>query len=127
MTLFVKNIADHFGPGVKKHGVAEGRWPVWHSEPRAFTGNETADKKQRKGCASEDYGESMRPNTRVRPRLRGTSTNGHGLALMGPSRGSSTELLILRQPIFLHFRRAVFIGPAVHHRMTIEVSVGQGR
>src|SRR5262244_137334 len=107
MTVFVKNIADHFGPGVKKHVVAEGRRPVRHSEPGAFTGDETADKKQRKRCASENYGESMRPNTRVPPRLRGTSTNGHGLALMGASRGSSTAFLVLRQPIFLHFRRAV--------------------
>jgi len=43
--VFVKNIADHFGPGVKKHVVAEGRRPVRHSEASAFTGHETADKK----------------------------------------------------------------------------------
>src|SRR5262245_24363324 len=127
MTVFVKNIADHFGPWVKKHVVAEGRGPIRHSEAGAFTGDETADEKQRKSCASEKYGESMRPNTRVRPRLRGTGTNIHGLALMGSSRSSSTELFILRQPIFFHFRRAIFIGPAVHHRLNLEVPVGRGR
>src|ERR1044072_3360301 len=125
MTVLVKNIAGHFRPGVKKHVVAEGRRPVRHSEARALTGDETADKKQRKGCASENYGESMRPNTCVRPRSRGTGANRHGLTLMGASRGSSAELLILRQPIFFHFRRAVFIGPAVHHRLNLEVSMGR--
>src|SRR5215475_3112009 len=126
MTVFVKNIADHFGPGVKKHVVAEGRRPVRHSEARAFTCDEAANKKQRKSCASENYGESMRPNTRVRPRSRGTGANRHGLALMGARRSSSAELPILRQPIFLHLRRAVFIGPAVHHWLNLEVPVGRG-
>src|SRR5215475_303857 len=126
MTVFVKNIADHFGPGVKKHVVAEGRRPVRHSEARAFTGDEAANKKQRQSCTSENYGESMRPNTRVRPRLRGTGANRHGLALMGASRSSRTELFVLRQPIFLHFWRAVFIGPAIHHRLSLKVSVWRG-
>src|SRR5262249_14268726 len=125
MTVFVKNIADHFGPGVKKHVVTEGRRPVRRGELSSFTGDATTEKKQRNGCTTKIYGESMGPNTRVHPRLRGTSTNGHGLALMGAGRGSGAELLVLRQPIFLHFRRAVFIGPAVHHRLDLEVPVGR--
>src|SRR5262245_7747998 len=126
MTVFVKNIAGHFGPGVKKHVVAESRRPVRYSEARAFTCDEATDKKQRKSGASENDGESMGPITRVPPTLHGSSTNRHGLALMGANRGSSTELLILRQPIFLHFRRAVFIGPAIHHRLDLEVPMGRG-
>src|SRR5262245_44823834 len=121
MAVLVKNIADHFGPWVKEHMVAEGRRPVRYSKARAFTGDEAADKKQRKSGASESYGESMGPNTRVPPTLRGPDANKPGLALMGASRGSGTELLVLRQPILLHFRRAVFIGPAVHHGLDLEV------
>ena len=61
MAVFVKNIADHFGPWVKEHVVPKGRRPVRYGEAGTFTGDESADKKQRKSRAGEDYGESMRP------------------------------------------------------------------
>src|SRR6266850_4292572 len=123
MAVFVKNIADHFRPWVKEHVVAEGRRPVRYGKTRAFAGDQTADKEQWERRAGEDYGESMGPNARLPRTCRGTSTNKHRRALMGSSRGSSTELLILRQPILFHFRRAVFIGAAVHHGLDLEVPV----
>ena len=65
MAVFVKNIADHFGPWVKEHVVPEGRRPVGHGKARALAGDEAADKKQRKRRTGEDDGESMGPNARV--------------------------------------------------------------
>src|SRR4030095_10542463 len=106
MAVLVKNIADHFGPWVKEHMVAEGRRPVRYSKARAFSGNSAAEKTKRKRGTSENYGESMGPNTRVPPTLRGPDANKHGLALMGASRGSRAELLVVRQPIPPHSMRA---------------------
>ena len=61
MTMFVKNIADHLRPGVKKHVVAEGRRPVGYGQTGAQTGDQTTDKQQRERRAGEDDRESMGP------------------------------------------------------------------
>src|SRR5882724_7268660 len=123
MAVFVKNIADHFGPWIEEHVVPKGRRPVGYGKSRTFAGDEAADKEQRKGRAGKNNSESMGPNARVRRTLRGTGANRHGHPLMGSSRDSSTELLILRQPILLHFRRTVFIRTAVQHGLDLEVPV----
>src|ERR1700752_2155533 len=128
MTALVKNIADHFGPRVKEHVVAEGGRPVGYGKTCAFAGNEAADEKQRKSGAGKADGESMRPNTRILRALVRTADERHERALVGSSRGAGgTELLVLRQPVFLHFRRAVLGGPAVHHRLSLEIPVRRRR
>ena len=42
---------------------------------------------------------------------------------MGASRGAGAEWLVLRQPVFFHFRRAIFIRAAVHYGLNLEVTV----
>jgi hypothetical protein len=61
MAVFVKNIADHFGPWVQEHVVPEGVRPIGHGKARALAGDEAADEKQRKGRAGKDNSESMGP------------------------------------------------------------------
>src|SRR5581483_10934810 len=44
-------------------------------------------------------------------------------ALMGARRGGGAEVSILRQPVFFHFGRAVFVGAAIDRRLHFEVAV----
>ena len=46
---------------------------------------------------------------------------------MGSRRGPGTELLILRQPVFFHFRRTIFVWPPVNHRLGLKVPVRRRR
>src|ERR687896_255508 len=49
------------------------------------------------------------------------------LSLMSSRRGAGADRLVLRQPIFFRFRRAVFIGAAVDHRLSLEITMGRRR
>src|SRR5205809_7331890 len=99
MAMFVENVADHFGPRVKKHVVPEGRRPVGDRKARPFAGDETADKTQRKRRAGQNDSETMGPNAHIPRILHGTAGARHETTLMSSARGSGSELLVLRQPV----------------------------
>ena len=126
MAVFVKNIADHFGPWVKEHVVPEGVWPIANGKARAFAGDEAADEKQRKSSTGEDDGESMGRQLASLGLCRDRDDKDM-MCSNGREPSAGTELLILRQPVLLHFRRAIFIGATVHHGLDLEVSVWRRR
>jgi hypothetical protein len=59
--MFVKNSADHFRPGVKKHIVTESGRPIGNGKSYPQASDEAADKKQWKGGASKKQRQPVRP------------------------------------------------------------------